>query len=84
MILQTREGGWWDADKIGLSPPPIQVPEGWLVLYHGVRRMVGGVIYKLGLALFDLKDPEKLLHRSKEWVFSPVENYERIGDVGAP
>ena len=82
MILETRLGGWWDADKVGLSPPPIQVPEGWLVLYHGVRRMVGGVIYKLGLALFDLENPEKLLHRSKEWIFSPIENYERVGDVG--
>ena len=82
IILKARQGGWWDAGKIGLSPPPIRVPEGWLVLYHGVRRSVAGVIYRLGLALFDLENPEKLLRRSEEWIFSPTEDYERVGDVG--
>jgi len=27
MILEARRGGWWDAEKIGLSPPPIETPE---------------------------------------------------------
>src|SRR5439155_25558353 len=34
MILQARRGAWWDANKIGLSPPPIETPQGWLMLYH--------------------------------------------------
>src|SRR5262245_24075406 len=35
---EARRGGWWDANKIGLSPTPIETPQGWLVIYHGVRQ----------------------------------------------
>ena len=37
ILLHARRGAWWDANKIGLSPPPLETPEGWLLLYHGVR-----------------------------------------------
>ena len=40
LMLEARRGGWWDANKIGLSPPPIETPHGWLVIYHGVRDRV--------------------------------------------
>ena len=30
LILEARRGAWWDANKIGLSPPPIETAEGWL------------------------------------------------------
>jgi len=81
IVLKARCGGWWDAGKIGLSPPPIRTPEGWLVIYHGVRVTFAGVIYRLGLALLDLEQPEHVLRRSDQWVFSPKESYELIGDV---
>lgn len=81
LILRAREGGWWDANKIGLSPPPIETKEGWLVIYHGVRRTASGSLYRLGLALFDLETPERCLLRSDPWVFGPEEPYERQGDV---
>jgi len=80
-ILDARLGAWWDADKIGLSPPPIETSEGWLVIYHGVKRNAAGAIYRLGLALFDLNDPEHCLKRSDEWIFGPKESYEQRGDV---
>ena len=82
LMLAARRGGWWDANKIGLSPPPIETPEGWLVIYHGVRHTAAGAIYRLGLALFDLKTPERCLARSDEWMFGPQEPYEQFGDVG--
>ena len=81
IVMRARSGGWWDANKIGLSPQPIYTPEGWLVLYHGVRVTGGGVIYRLGLALLDVEDPRRLLRRSEEWIFGPMEGYERQGDV---
>lgn len=81
LVLETRRGGWWDSERIGLSPPPIETPEGWLMIYHGVRRTVSGAIYRLGLALLDLERPEKCLLRSDEWIFGPEEPYERFGDV---
>jgi predicted GH43/DUF377 family glycosyl hydrolase len=81
MILQARRGAWWDANKIGLSPPLIETPRGWLMIYHGVRQTPAGCLYRLGLALFDLATPERCLHRGETWIFGPAEPYEREGDV---
>ena len=82
LMLEARRGGWWDANKIGLSSPPIETPQGWLVIYHGVRQTAAGSLYRLGLALFDLHTPESCLKRSDEWIFGPEEPYEQHGDVG--
>jgi predicted GH43/DUF377 family glycosyl hydrolase len=81
IMLNARRGAWWDANKIGLSTPPIQTDQGWLAIYHGVRQTAAGCIYRLGLALFDLHQPERCLKRSDEWVFGPEERYEQRGDV---
>lgn len=81
IIIPARRGGWWDADKVGLSPPPLFTEKGWLILYHGVRTTAGGCIYRLGLALLDLHDPVRVAARSDEWVFEPQEEYELRGDV---
>jgi predicted GH43/DUF377 family glycosyl hydrolase len=81
MMLQARRGGWWDANKIGLSPPLIETERGWLMLYHGVRHNAAGSLYRLGVALFDLKKPERLLIRGDEWIFGPETEYETRGDV---
>lgn len=81
VLLAAREGGWWDANKVGMSPPPLLCDEGWLLMYHGVRTTISGGIYRLGLALLDRDDPTKVLRRSDEWLFTPTEAYEREGDV---
>jgi len=81
IVLPCRRGGWWDANKIGLSPPPLLTAEGWLIMYHGVRHTIAGGIYRLGLALLDTKDPRRVLRRADEWAFGPEEEYERHGDV---
>jgi beta-1,4-mannooligosaccharide/beta-1,4-mannosyl-N-acetylglucosamine phosphorylase len=81
VLLHARRGAWWDANKIGLSPPPLETPEGWLILYHGVRHTAGGCLYRLGFALLDLEDPRRVLRRSDEWIFAPEMSYERQGDV---
>ncbi len=82
LVLQARQGGWWDARKIGLCCPPIETPEGWLLIYHGVRTTCAGCIYRLGLALLDLERPEHCLLRGDEWIFGPETEYELLGDVG--
>ena len=82
LVLEARRGGWWDANKIGLCTPPIETIEGWLIIYHGVRTTGAGVIYRVGLALLDLEDPTRVIRRGDEWVMSPREEYEIIGDVG--
>lgn len=81
ILIPARQGGWWDANKIGLSPPPLATERGWLILYHGVRQTAGGCIYRLGLALLDFEDPTRVRARADEWVFAPAEPYEITGDV---
>ena len=81
-MLTARRGAWWDANKVGLSPPLIETPRGWLMLYHGVRQTCAGSLYRLGLALFALDQPEVCLLRGDEWIFGPETAYEKTGDVG--
>jgi predicted GH43/DUF377 family glycosyl hydrolase len=81
MMLEARRGAWWDANKIGLCSPPIETSDGWLTIYHGVRQTAAGCLYRLGLALFDLENPEKCLTRGDSWIFGPEADYERKGDV---
>lgn len=81
IALQARRGGWWDANKVGLSCPPIETPEGWLVIYHGVRITAAGCLYRLGLALLNAEAPENCILRGDSWFFGPHEPYERHGDV---
>jgi predicted GH43/DUF377 family glycosyl hydrolase len=81
VLLEAREGAWWDAGKIGLGPPPIATAEGWLMMYHGAHATASGPIYRVGLALLDLEQPWVVLRRSAEWVMAPVTTYESVGDV---
>ena len=80
VVFETRPG-YWDSNRIGPGAPPIRTKKGWLLIYHGVKKTSAGPIYRLGLALFDLKDPSKLIGRSREPILSPSEYYERSGDV---
>ncbi|HET9345372.1 MAG TPA: hypothetical protein VFO05_06700 [Candidatus Limnocylindrales bacterium] len=82
LLIEARDGAWWDAGKIGLGPPPLETPDGWLVMYHGVHATSDGPIYRVGLGLLDLDDPGTLLHRTEAWVFGPEAPYEITGDVG--
>ncbi len=81
VLIPARRGGWWDANKVGIGPPPLLTDEGWLVCYHGVKTTASGSIYRLGLALLDRDHPERLIARGNEWIFGPHASYERQGDV---
>ncbi len=81
LLLEARDGAWWDAGKIGLGPPPLETSDGWLLCYHGVHMTASGPIYRVGLALLDLDEPRTILRRTDEWVLAPTAPYERSGDV---
>jgi predicted GH43/DUF377 family glycosyl hydrolase len=81
LVLPARRGGWWDANKVGLSPPLIETDRGWLMLYHGVRHTASGSLYRLGVALLSLEQPDQCLLRGDSWLFGPETPYERAGDV---
>jgi beta-1,2-mannobiose phosphorylase / 1,2-beta-oligomannan phosphorylase len=80
-VLLPRIGAWWDASRIGIGPPLLRTEHGWLLIYHGVKDTVSGSVYRVGLALLDLEEPTRVLHRLPHWIFGPRTAYEREGDV---
>jgi len=77
-ILKARPG-YWDDAKVGVAGPPIELEEGWLLIYHGVEAKTW--TYRLGCALLDREHPEVVLERCEGPVLEPVEDYELSGSV---
>lgn len=71
----------WQCTKIGAGPIPIETPEGWLLIYHGVLASCNGFVYSFGSALLDLEEPWKVKFRSGPYLISPQQPYECMGDV---
>lgn len=78
----------FEALKIGSGPPPVRVPEGWLLLHHGVTgRLVRGadqqpyVHYAAGGMILDADKPWRVLSRSAEPLLAPETDAERHGIV---
>jgi len=80
-ILLYVRPGMWDCHRIGLGAPPIETEEGWLIIYHGIRYTASIPVYRVGLALLDKENPEKVIARTKKWIFAPEKPYERIGNA---
>ena len=71
----------WQSTKIGPGPAPIEIDEGWLLIYHGVWTSCNGYLYYTGAAILDKDEPWKVLYRTKDYLIGPTEIYERVGDV---
>jgi predicted GH43/DUF377 family glycosyl hydrolase len=63
----------WEAIKVGAGAPPIKIKQGWLFVYHAVDDTY---TYRLGLALIDKEDPEKIIRLDKP-ILEPKEDYEK-------
>lgn len=72
---------WFESRKIGGGCPPLETEDGWLLIYHGVEDAPSGNIYRAGGALLDKNDPQKVIARLPEPLFSPEEEWEKNGDV---
>jgi len=71
----------WDEMKIGPGAPPIKTSRGWLNIYHGVFPTMDGSVYRLGVALHDLKNPAKIIAVGDEWILQPKDPWELTGYV---
>lgn len=71
----------WDEMKIGPGATPIRTDWGWLHIYHGVFPTMDGSVYRLGVALHDLKDPSKILGVADDWILQPEDPWEITGYV---
>jgi len=79
VILENKYA--FEERHIGGGAPPVKTKAGWLMIYHGAEESNKGRTYHAGAALFDLKDPRKLIARLPEPLFSPTETYEKDGYV---
>jgi beta-1,2-mannobiose phosphorylase / 1,2-beta-oligomannan phosphorylase len=68
----------WDSHKVGAGPPPLKTKYGWLLIYQAVGRH-DNYRYKIGAMLLDLKDPTKVLARSRKPILEPNTWYENDG-----
>jgi predicted GH43/DUF377 family glycosyl hydrolase len=80
-VLRNQQVRWaWS--KIGPGAVPIKTPEGWLVIFHGVRTQCKAhYVYQLGVCLLDLEDPSRVLALAKEAILEPLELYELVGQA---
>lgn len=78
-VMGPRRG--WEATKVGAGPIPIETTEGWLLIYHGVLTSCNGFVYSAGVALLDIDEPWKVIHRAEPYIISPQTLYECVGDV---
>jgi predicted GH43/DUF377 family glycosyl hydrolase len=70
--------GMWDSEKIGITAPPLKLPDGWLLLYHGVSK---NRTYRFGAVLLDKDDPTNVVSRTVDPIFEPTLPWELGGQV---
>ena len=68
----------WDSWFRGVGPAPIKTKYGWLIIYHAMDHN-NPDRYRMGALILDLKDPTKVLFRSKEPIMEPDAFYENEG-----
>jgi predicted GH43/DUF377 family glycosyl hydrolase len=70
-----------ESSYIGGGSPPIETPEGWLLIYHGARKSDVGYVYSACASLLDLEDPTKEIARLPYPLFTPDQKWELTGYV---
>jgi len=70
-----------ESSYIGAGCPPIELEEGWLMIYHSVQDTPRGYVYSASAALLDKHDPTIELARLPYPLFTPETEYEIKGVV---
>ena len=89
LVLTPRQH-YFDSELTECGPPAIITDKGILVMYNG-KNLPGANgdtnytanTYAAGQALFDLKDPSKLIGRLDKPFFVPTESFEKSGQYPA-
>ncbi len=76
-VLPVRAGKF-DARVAEPGPAPILTPKGIVLIYNGADDKL---VYRTGVAMFDRKDPRKLISRTDEPIFAPEKEWEKVGQV---
>ena len=73
-----RRPGKFDSRVVEPGPPPLVTLQGIVLVYNGADDRL---VYRTGIAVFDRRDPQKVLYRSDEPVFVPEREWEKVGQV---
>lgn len=68
----------FDSQVTEPGPPPVMLPEGILLVYNGAD---DHLLYSTGWALFDRRDPSRVLARARTSIFRPVMSWEKVGQT---
>lgn len=80
-VMSSGGNGWWQNLKIGGGPEPIEIDDGWLLIYHGVTQTCNGYVYSMGGAILDKENPSIVKYRCANFLLTPEEWYEERGFV---
>ena len=73
-----RRPGKFDSRVVEPGPPPLLTKDGIVLIYNGTD---DNLVYRTGIAIFDRKDPRRVLYRSDEPIFRPEKDWEKTGQV---
>ena len=76
-VLPVRPGQF-DSRVAEPGPAPILTPNGIVLVYNGADDKL---VYRTGVAIFDRRNPRKLLWRSDRPIFQPEKDWEKVGQV---
>ena len=69
-------------DQVEVGAPPIKTKHGWLLLYSYINNYFSPKpIFGIEAVLLDLKNPAKIIGRTKAPLLTPEEYYEKIGVI---
>jgi len=83
-LLIDPRANYWESRKVGAGPPPLRIPQGWLLIYHGVSPKTNenpAGRYCVGACLLDLNNPINVLARTDDPILCPDRIYEKKGYV---
>lgn len=70
------------SDQVEVGAQPIKTAKGWLIVYSYIKNYFSpNPSFGVEAVLLDLKDPLKIIGRTKTTLLNPQENYELHGEV---
>jgi beta-1,2-mannosidase len=76
-VLSVRAGKF-DSRVAEPGPAPIVTPKGIVLIYNGADDKL---VYRTGVAMFDVNDPRVVISRMETSVFAPEKQWEKVGQV---
>ena len=73
-----RRPGQFDSRVAEPGPSPIVTKDGIVLVYNAAD---DNLVYRTAVAVFDRRDPRRLLRRSDQPMFVPEKDWERVGQV---